>query len=153
MARYFFDTSAFTKFYHPEIGSVRVTALMREPRAILQISNLVLLETRSALALKVRTGALDQTKAESAMDEVFRDIARGLIRAVRLNEAHVDEAQAIVTKYGYKRRMRTLDALQLAVALDLHRRNHLDVLVVADKLLGEVAALDGLLVENPEDTP
>ena len=83
----------------------------------------------------------------------FETLARGLIRAVRLNEAHLDEAQVIVAKYGYKRRLRTLDALQLAVAVDLHRRNHLDVLVVADKLLGEVAALDGLLVENPEDTP
>ena len=47
--------------------------------------------------------------------------------------------------------MRTLDATQLAVALDLRGKSELDVFVVADKLLCEVAALEGLVVETPED--
>ena len=51
------------------------------------------------------------------------------------------------------RRVRTLDALQLAVALDLCRRNLLDTFVVEDKLLADVAALDGLVIENHQDTP
>ena len=151
MARYFFDTSAFTKFYHPEIGSVRVTAVVRDPTAILQISNLAILETQSAFAMKVRTRVLDQANAESAMDKVFKDLAASLFLAVKLNESHVDDARALVAKYGYARRMRTLDALQLAVALDLRRRNLLDTFVVADKLLAEIAAFEGLVVENPED--
>jgi len=49
--------------------------------------------------------------------------------------------------------VRTLDALQLAVALDLCRRNLLDTFVVEDKLLADVAALDGLVIENHQDTP
>jgi hypothetical protein len=48
--------------------------------------------------------------------------------------------------------MRTLDALQLAVAQDLRRRNLLDIFVVANKLLAEIAVLEALVVENPEDT-
>lgn len=43
-----------------------------------------------------------------------------------------------------------LDALQLAVALDLSRQNLLDHFVVADHALAEIASLDGLPVINPE---
>ena len=49
--------------------------------------------------------------------------------------------------------MRTLDALQLTVAIELRRRNLLDTFVVADRLLAEVAVFEGLNVENPEDLP
>ena len=153
MARYFFDTSAFTKFYHPEIGSARVTAIVRNPTSILKIANLAILVTQSAFAMKVRTGSLDQNSAEAAMDKVFKDIAGGLFLAVKLDASHVDGARVLVAKYGYTRRMRTLDALQLSVAIELRRRNFLDTFVVADKLLAEVAVFEGLVVENPEDLP
>ena len=56
MARYFFDTSAFTKRYHPEIGSARIGQLLEETESLFLISNLVVLETQSAFAMKVRTG-------------------------------------------------------------------------------------------------
>ena len=46
--------------------------------------------------------------------------------------------------------MRTLDAIQLAVALDLRSKGVLDIFVVADKILAELAMLDGLPVLNPE---
>jgi len=42
-----------------------------------------------------------------------------------------------------------LDALQLAVALDLSGLGLLDYFVVADKVLGEVATLEGLAVLDP----
>ena len=90
--------------------------------------------------MKVRTGILDQAGAESAMDKVFKDIAGGLFLAMKLDVSHVDTARALVAKYGYTRRMRTLDALQLAVASDLRRRNLLDTFVVADRLLAELVS-------------
>jgi hypothetical protein len=46
--------------------------------------------------------------------------------------------------------LRTLDALQLAVALDLSRQNSLNHFVVADHTLAEIADLEGLKVINPE---
>ena len=49
--------------------------------------------------------------------------------------------------------MRTLDALQLSMALDLRRRELLDTFVVADRLLAEVATLEGLQSLNPENFP
>jgi len=49
--------------------------------------------------------------------------------------------------------MRALDAIQLAVALDLQSQSLLDVFVVADKILAEVVMLEGASFQNPEDTP
>jgi hypothetical protein len=46
--------------------------------------------------------------------------------------------------------LRTLDALQLAVALDLSSQHLLDRFVVADQSLGDVASDEGLNVLNPE---
>ncbi len=128
-------------------------AIVLDSASTNQISNLAILETQSAFAMKVRTGVLDKANAEAAMDKVFNDIGNGLFLAVKLDGSDLDDARALVEKYGYNRRMRTLDALQLAVALDLRRRNLLDIFVVADKLLAEIAALEGLLVKNPEDIP
>ena len=150
MARYFFDTSAFTKRYHPEIGSARIGQLFEETESLFLISNLVVLETQSAFAMKVRTGELDQSGADAGMYRVFNDLSKGLVTAINLSENHINLARALVLKYGYTRRMRTLDALQLATAPDLHKRELLDVFVVADRLLAEAAQLEGLTVEDPE---
>jgi predicted nucleic acid-binding protein len=48
-----------------------------------------------------------------------------------------------------KHTLRTLDALQLSVALDLYRRGVVSQLVTSDRALSEVAALEGLPVVNP----
>ena len=58
MAQYMVDTSALVKYYHPEIGSPRVIALADDPRNVLFISRIGLVEIHSALARKVRTGEL-----------------------------------------------------------------------------------------------
>jgi hypothetical protein len=46
--------------------------------------------------------------------------------------------------------LRTLDALQLSVALDLRTQGMLDHLVCADKGFIDVATAEGLAVINPE---
>ena len=150
MPDYFFDTSAFTKRYHPEPGSARIDELFEDRLSSFRISNLAILETQSAFAMKVRTKVLDQAAAEEAMDKVMNDLESRLVIAVGLRRNHMTNARLLVAKYGYLRRMRTLDALQLSVALDLHRKRLVDVFVVADKLPAEIAVLEGLTVENPE---
>jgi hypothetical protein len=52
---------------------------------------------------------------------------------------------------GFSNRLRTLDALQLGVALDLRTQGRLDHFDAADKVLLTVAQLEGLPVSNPED--
>jgi predicted nucleic acid-binding protein len=52
--------------------------------------------------------------------------------------------------YGMTRQVRTLDAIQLAVALQTNLATPVDRFVCADRRLCEVAALEGLAVIDPE---
>jgi hypothetical protein len=60
------------------------------------------------------------------------------------------QAQQLLVRHALTRSLRTLDALQLAVALTLHALAPLDHFVCADANLCLVAAAEGLPVLNPE---
>ena len=64
--------------------------------------------------------------------------------------AHSQSAQQLVIKHGTTRDMRTLDAIQLAVALSVNAASPLDGFVCADANLCSIAAMEGLRVINPE---
>jgi len=57
----------------------------------------------------------------------------------------------LLFKYGAFEALRTLDALQLSVALGLKRAGLVTVFVAADQKLCRVATLEGLAVTNPEE--
>lgn len=61
---------------------------------------------------------------------------------------HFQLAGELIGKHAMSRPLRTLDALQLAVALHFHRTANLDGFVCADRRLSEVARLEGLTVEE-----
>jgi hypothetical protein len=69
----------------------------------------------------------------------------------RLLASHYHEADRLLRQHGIVRRLRTLDALQLAVALDLYRKKAIDRVISADKDLLAVAAVEGLGIFNPEN--
>jgi hypothetical protein len=79
------------------------------------------------------------------------DVAAGVFGVVRLTPDHHSEAGNLLSRHCFSRRLRTLDALQLAVALELHGCGLLDCFVAADRALLEVAAIEGLSVMNPEE--
>ena len=56
----------------------------------------------------------------------------------------------MLVKHGAAEALRTLDALQLSVALRLKRAGLVTVFVAADQRLCKVAALEGFAVINPE---
>jgi len=58
--QYFFDTSAFAKYYHTELGSQKVTAIFAETNRQIRVSSLGVLETQSS-AMKVRIGELNRS--------------------------------------------------------------------------------------------
>jgi len=57
---YFLDTSALAKLYRKEIGSDLVDRVVAEPDSRRFISRFTILEMESVLALKFRTGEIDE---------------------------------------------------------------------------------------------
>jgi len=150
MARSFFDTSALVKHYHAEAGTATVDRIIGAPGAELFIARLTLVETLSVFAIKVRTGAFDPPEFARLRGLFATHVARQRYQVVRLLNTHYDRAQDLVTSYGLTRQIRTLDALQLAVALHLHQMAPIEHFVCADQRLCAIAALEGLAVINPE---
>lgn len=70
---------------------------------------------------------------------------------VAITDPHYAEAERLLKQHGNIFRLRTLDALQLAAALDVHGRGSLDAVVAADNVVCQVGAAEGLAVTNPEN--
>jgi predicted nucleic acid-binding protein len=153
MARYFLDTSALLKHYHAEVGTPRVRAILAEPGAELLISRLASVEMLSAFAIKVRTGVLSIAEFGRLRGLFLADVKRRLLKPARILNAHYQLAGDLISMHGLSRQLRTLDAIQLAVALRIHRMAPIDHFVCADQRLCDVAVLEGLAVINPEVTP
>ena len=77
------------------------------------------------------------------------DIAASAIEVFSVTPDHYTTAGRLVGQYSPSSRLRALDALQLAVALDLFAQGLLDTFVVADRPLAEIAAREGLNVIEP----
>lgn len=153
MPGYFVDTSALAKLYHWEVGSERMEALLETPGARLIISQLSLVEIESVFATKVRTGVIDKAALLQLRGRFYADLSRARFRVALLARRHFQGAEALVRTYAVDHALRTLDALQLSVAIDLCRRRVASELVTSDKALCEVAALEGLAVINPLSAP
>lgn len=149
MARYFLDTSALIKNYHVESGTSEVQRILTEPGAELLISRLASVETLSGFATKVRTGAILGQEFQRLRGLFLADVKRKLLRPMRVLNAHYQLAADLITTHGPVRQLRTLDALQLAVALKAHRTSPLDHFVCADQRLCDVALMEGLSVIQP----
>jgi predicted nucleic acid-binding protein len=137
---YFLDTSALAKLYHREDGSQYVERLVGVRGSSTIISRLSLVEMESVLAIKVRTGELDVGGRELARRRLRADVAQGRIRlGPTIEERHYRNARNLLARYGVERGLRTLDAIQLAVALGLRELGLVSVFVAADQRLCRAA--------------
>lgn len=151
MTRYFLDTSAVAKNYTVEIGTDVVESILGESDARFTISELTTVEIRSTLAWKVRTGAFSQDQMDGSLER-FRDDASTIpLNMIYVNQSHFGTAVDLIERIGPTRALHTLDALQLAVALDLLSRGWLDHVVCADRKLVSIMRDEGLSVINPEE--
>jgi len=150
MSHHFLDTSAIVKHYHPEIGTPKVDRLWADAGAKLFVSRLTVVETVSVFAKKVRTGAISAADFGLLRKRFFADLRNRRPLIVRMLVRHFQEADRLLQQHGQAHSLYTLDALQLAVALDLLRQGLLDDLVAADRPMLTIAALEGLSVTNPE---
>ncbi len=152
MASYFLDTSALAKLYHQEAGSHYVEWLVEQTGSIVVISRLSLIEMESVFAIKVRTGELSPSGQELARRRLRADVAQGrILVGPPIEERHYQSARRLLTRYGVEMALRTLDSLQLALALDLHQLGQISVVVAADQRLCRVAEACGCPTINPAD--
>jgi predicted nucleic acid-binding protein len=150
LAGYFFDTSALAKFYHPEIGTPEVDEIMKASGTTIRISRLSVVELSSVFAIKVRTQFISREDAQLLLRQFKEDVVSRKYEVFGVGESEFALAERLVDQYAFDLRLRTLDAVQLAVALGLRRQGLIDRFAAADKILCEVAALEGFSVFNPE---
>ena len=137
------------KYYHREAGTAAVESIFGETGRNIRISSLGFLEIQSAFAMKVRSGVLSRDGAGIQRGRLLVDVAAGDIEVYKITDLHFASAQRLIGQYGFDSRLRTLDALQLAIAIDLAEQSLLDHFVVADSTLASVASAVGLNVINP----
>ena len=64
MANFFLDTSALAKLYHKELGSDHLERVLQQSDNRLLISRLSIVEMEAVLAIKVRSGQLNNAGME-----------------------------------------------------------------------------------------
>ena len=142
MAGYFLDSSALSKFYHVEIGSAEVESIIQFEENEIRISRLTVVELASAFAIKVRTKVLTQEDAQLLMRQFRHDLVSGRFEVFAIGDAEFRVAEFLIHRHAFHERLRTLDALQLAVGLALRDENLLDYFVSADQSLGRACFLN-----------
>ena len=147
MANTFIDTSALVKYYHPEDGTQEVTRIIEEPISRHDISRLSLVETVSAFAVKFRLGDIDEQGFTDLRRRFYHDIGQGRFQIMPVTTPQYQAAMQLIERH-FRIRLRTLDALQLAVALALSRQGRIDHFVCADQRLCATATEEGLAVIN-----
>ena len=150
MPKYFLDTSALAKVYRKEAGSDFVDRILSKPGSQYLISRLTIVEMESVFALKARAGEIDQKAVLIARRRLEADLGHRRLLVAAVNDEHFRGARQLLFKHGAVEALRTLDALQLSVALGLKRAELVTVFVAADQKLCRVATLEGFAVTNPE---
>jgi hypothetical protein len=145
------STSALVKHYHPEKGSAEVDRLWNDPANVLVASRLSGIELVSAFASKVRARTIVSGDFDILTRRFSADVGNKRLTTIRLLVLHFKEAERLLRQHGLLRPLRTLDALQLAVALDLRNRGIVSLFVCADRDLLSVAANEGFSVFDPEN--
>ena len=150
MVDHFFDTSALGKHYHDELGKAVVDGLLATSGSRHFISRLTAVEIHSALAKKVRIGQLTEAEFKHLTRRFRADVDAKRFEVIRVLVSHFQAAEQLVRRLSLTGNLRTLDALQLAIALGLNKSNRPVHFVCADRALCAIAAAEGLSVLNPE---
>ena len=146
MATFYFDTSAFVKFYIEEDGSGTVQGLLEDARShTLIISDLTILEARSAIRRREREGTVSVERAAHIIEQIGEDRTERFLTQ-DLSSAMMSEAARLIDAHL----LRALDALQLAGCLVLRQQRFVEsTFVCADNRLLDAASQEGLNILNP----
>lgn len=146
MAIYFLDTSALTKLYFQEVGTVSMQRLAAEPDVRLAVSTLGELEFRAAVRGRQRRENLEPAVIDALLDDFRQKASRALLRQA-LNDSIFEIAALLVDRYP----LRSLDALQLGscVALQQTLPGSAPVFTCSDQALLSAAAAERIPTWDP----
>jgi predicted nucleic acid-binding protein len=154
MADYFFDTSALVKRHVKETGSAWVRSLVRaRSKHRVYLARITAVEVYSAITRRQHTGDLSPAQAGAILGHFRRHLAQRY-RVIELTPSLFADAMLAARTH----RLRAYDAVQLAVALEVHRL-HQDAgqatvtLISADRDLNTAATAEGLAVDDPSMHP
>jgi len=149
VAAYFLDSSAVMKRYVQEIGTVWVRALTASGTGnFFYLARITDVEVTAALARRRGQPGLSVVQPVAALRQFRRDFGQDY-RVVEITVALLQRAAQLADTHA----LRGYDAVQLAVALDVHARDQALVLVSADAELNAAATAEGLRVEDPNTHP
>ncbi len=143
MKFFFLDTSALVKRYHSEKGTDKIDKIFSEDDRAIVISSISITEMVSALNRKKEEKIILKEDLKITLSKFFHDAIKDFL-IIELDGEHIKGSIMLVLK----RNIRTLDALQLAVALGMKELKV--TFVCADKKLVSVAEKEGLQTINPE---
>ena len=104
MPDYFIDTSALAKLYHKEIGSEHMDRILDERGSRSLISHLSIVEMESVIAIKMRTGEIDETATDIARRRFRADLAQQrLLVAQPVLERHFHTARNLLVHMEYRK--------------------------------------------------
>jgi hypothetical protein len=109
----YLDTCVLLALLTPEVHSAAASAFLEQAAESLAISLWSATELHSALALKVRTGALSATDADRVLEVFESSLAPGLLW---LDLEADDFRNANACLRGWSTSLRAADALHLAIA-------------------------------------
>jgi len=142
--RVYVDTSALLALYerHPETEAVEAYCL----NARILISRLTLVEFRSAVLRNKRKGNITLSQARQIIEALRRDASKYLL--AEITPTILRRACDLVEKYSAGRNLRSLDAVQLAAAVELPRRLSVVHFVTLDTHpLADIARHEGFSVK------
>jgi predicted nucleic acid-binding protein len=136
------DTSAFAKWYLNEARSDDVEAFIRARHSV-AVSRLTAVELRCLLARRRRNREIDGRTERRVLETFESDVRQGFVAVHPLEDRHALAAYGLLTRLA-RHSLRTLDALHLAIALDVDAR----VLATADAVMAAAAKALGMTVES-----
>jgi len=141
----FFDTSALVKVFHEEKGSEKVTRLIRAKDNEVWISELARIEFISAIFRRLRNKEINEEQLDEALIGFEEQL--NFFNVEPLGQAILKEAEFLLKRYGKKRRLRSLDALQLGTFSLISEKGWFSV--ATDEILCGIAEDVGFQTINP----
>ena len=149
MKAFFFDSSALVKRYVDEVGSEKVTRLLRATGNRAVLSRFTQLEVTAAIVRRACLGSPGKAAPQvslAVVDEEFRE----MFHVIEVGEETIASAIKAATRHA----LRAADALQLACALSALSGvpNPSEfVFVCADAELNAAAQAENMCIMNPCD--